>query len=133
MGDSFGGWGFVPRVTVVWAVRDCNPSGRDWSFGVSAAARYARAMEPRTDPRANDPIPLSVLAAAAHELRGEAHRAAAVCERLAREGRDPEVRELARAMQGVCFRAANLGTASRGPLQPAGSWWRRMLRALADG
>lgn len=124
----------MPRVTVARTVRDCNHAGRDWSFGVSSAPRYARAMDDsRTDPRANDPIPLSVLAAAAHELRGEAHRAAAVCERLAREGRDPEVRELARAMQGVCFRAANLGAAARGPLQPTVSWWRRVLRALADG
>ena len=90
--------------------------------------------EPRTDPRANDPIPVAVLSAAARELRGEAHRAAAVCERLAREGRDPEVRELARAMQGVCYRAANLGAAARRatPDRPA-AWWRRILQALADG
>lgn len=87
--------------------------------------------EPRTDPRANDPIPLSVLAAAARELRGEAHRAAAVCERLAREGRDPQVRELAAALQGLCYRAANLGMASPAatPDRPA-TWWRRILRAL---
>ena len=71
--------------------------------------------EPRTDPNTPNAVPLAVLATAAWHLRGAAHVAAALCERLGKTSRDEEVRELARALQPVLFHLAKLGVAARRP------------------
>ena len=88
--------------------------------------------EPHTDPNTPNPVPLAVLATAAWHLRGEAHTAAAVCERLGKTARDAEVRELARALQPVLFHLANLGSAARRPTEMEGRppLFRRILLAL---
>ncbi len=88
--------------------------------------------EPRTDPGTPDAVPLAVLATVAWHLRGEAHTAAAVCERLGKTARDPDVRELARALQPVLYHLANLGVAAKRPgdLAERPPLLRRLLLAL---
>lgn len=86
--------------------------------------------EPTTDPRAPGPVPLAVLSVAAWLLRREANVAAQLCERLAREARDPDVRALSGALQKVLYQLAGLGTTAPRPRYRVGvlrRWWRAVF------
>ena len=83
--------------------------------------------EPRTDPRANDPVPAYVLGMELHQLRAELLAAALAWEAVARVETHPQRKAAAVAMQRVCYRAVNAANVSSTPTL---SRWRRVWLAL---
>lgn len=84
--------------------------------------------EPRTDPRANDPVPAYVLGLELWHLRECLLEAGAIWHDLGQRHRDPEIRRAAAATARVFYRAVNGSIATTIPRAPKQlPRWRRLL------